>query len=192
MPNTIIRRSLLVVSGIAALSAPPFIYRSRASEAAIRIGCLTDLNGPYAGLVGEGSLGSIKLVIEDFHHLHPDIAVELVVSDFSLKPDVSLMITRGWIDKDGDDAIIDLPLSPLALGVVSVLEDKNKVGLFTSPATNELTRADGQVPRDMLLLEVKQSAASHSTWDTCSILSDLPADALYVPLSTGGCKLIHA
>jgi branched-chain amino acid transport system substrate-binding protein len=140
MPNTITRRSLLAASGVAVLAAPPIINRSRASETAIRIGCLTDLNGPYADLVGAGSVGSIKLAIEDFHRIHPDIGVELVVSDFSLKPDVGLMITRGWIDKDAVDAIIDVPLSPLALGIVPILQEKNKVGLFTSPATNELTR----------------------------------------------------
>jgi branched-chain amino acid transport system substrate-binding protein len=53
-------------------------------------------------------------------------------------------------------------------------------------------RADGQVLREMLLLQVKQPAASHSTWDTCSILATLPPDGLYVPLSEGGCKMIHA
>ena len=140
MPNTITRRSLLAASGVSALSAPPFINRSRASEAPVRIGCLTDLNGPYADLVGEGSIGSIKLAIEDFHLLHPDIAVDLVSADFGLKPDVGLMITRSWMDKDGVDALIDVPLSSLALGVVSVLEEKNKVGLFTAPATTDLTR----------------------------------------------------
>ncbi len=141
MPNTISRRSLLAVSGVAALSAPPFVNRSRASEAAIRIGCLTDLNGPYADLVGKGVVGSVNLAIEDFHRLHPDIAVELVVSDFNLKPDIGQMIARGWMDKDGVDALIDMPLSTLALGLVPALEEKNKVGLMTSPATSDLTRA---------------------------------------------------
>ncbi len=143
MQTGIKRRSLLAASGLAAsgLAAPAFIRASRASEVPIRLGCLTDLNGPYSDLVGKGTVGSIKLAIEDFHRLHPDIAVDLRVADFSLKPDVGLMITRGWIDSDGVDAIIDVPLSPLALGVVSVLEEKNKVGLFTSPATGELTRS---------------------------------------------------
>jgi hypothetical protein len=177
MPNTISRRS-----GVAVPAAPPIINRSGASETAIRIGCLTDLNGPYADMVGAGSVGSIKLAIEDFHRIHPDIAVEPVVSDFSLKPDVGLMITHGWIDKDAVDAIIDVPLSPLALGIVPI-EDT----LF-APST---IRADGQVLRDMLLLQVKHPAASHGTWDSSSILTTLPADGLYVPLSTGGCKLIH-
>ena len=141
MPKMISRRALLTASGAVALAAQPFIGKSRASEGAIRIGCLTDLNGPYADLVGKGVVGSVNLAIEDFHRLHPDIAVELVVSDFNLKPDVGQMIARGWMDKDGIDALIDMPLSTLALGLVPALEEKNKVGLMTSPATSDLTRA---------------------------------------------------
>ncbi len=134
------RRSLLTASGIA-VAAPSLVTRSSAADATVRLGCLTDLNGPYSDLVGKGTVGAIKLAIDDFHHLHPDIPVELLVADFSLKPDVGLTITREWIDKDGVDAIIDVPLSSLALGVVAVLEDKNKVGVFTSPGTGELTRS---------------------------------------------------
>lgn len=138
MLSNISRRSLLAT---AVLAAPPFIAQGRANESAIRIGCLTDLNGPYADLVGKGVVGSINLAIEDFHRLHPDIAVELVVSDFNLKPDVGQMIARSWMDKDGVDALIDMPLSTLALGLVPTLVEKNKVALMTSPATSDLTRA---------------------------------------------------
>ena len=133
------RRSLLTASLAAALPAP-FIGRGVAAEPTIKLGCLTDLNGPYSDLVGKGTVGSIRLAIEDFHRASPDIPVELLVSDFSLKPDVGLSIMRGWFDKDGVDAIIDVPLSSLALAAPSVLEEKNKVGLFTSPATGDVTR----------------------------------------------------
>ena len=53
-------------------------------------------------------------------------------------------------------------------------------------------RADGQVMRDMLLLQVKHPAESKGSWDMCSIVSTLPADGLYAPLGASGCKLIHA
>jgi len=139
MSRPIARRLLLAGSGGAALSTP-FISRIKAGEATIRFGCLTDLNGPYADLVGKGTVGSIKLAIDDFHRLRPEIPVELLVSDFSLKPDVGLAIARSWLNRDGVDAIIDVPLSPLALGIATVVEETNKVGLFTSPATGELTR----------------------------------------------------
>ncbi len=141
MRGTLTRRPLLAALGLAVLPTP-FIARSVAAEPTVRLGCLTDLNGPYADLVGKGTVGSIKLAIEDFHRLHPDIPVELLVADFSLKPDVGLAIMRRWFDNEGVDAIIDVPLSSLALGAVPVLEEKNKVGLFTSPATGDLTRGD--------------------------------------------------
>ncbi len=125
---------------LAAAMTVPFIRPARAAQP-LRIGCLTDLSGPYSDLVGLGTVNSIKLAIQDFGALHPDVPVELVVADFSLKPDTGLSIMREWFDNRGVDAIIDVPLSALALGAVLVLQDKNKVGLFTSPATGDLTRA---------------------------------------------------
>lgn len=127
----------LVLSGAAAV---PFVRRARAAES-LKLGCLTDLNGPYADLTGKGSVGAIRLAIEDFNKLHPDIPVELVVADFSLKPDTGLAILRSWFDQEGVDAALDFPMSALALAATRVLEEKNKVGLITSAATSELTRA---------------------------------------------------
>ncbi len=92
MHNIFTRRALLAASSLALLPAPPFTARSRAGEAPIRLGCLTDLNGPYSDLVGKGTVGSIKLAIEDFHRVHPEIPVELLVADFSLKPDVGHLV----------------------------------------------------------------------------------------------------
>jgi len=106
----------------------------------LRLGCLTDLNGPYADLTGRGSIGSIRLAIEDFNALHPGIPVELVTADFGLKPDAGLAILRRWYDQEGVDAVLDFPMSALALAAVRVFEEKNKVGLITSAATSELTR----------------------------------------------------
>lgn len=138
MSHRISRRLLL--SATAAFPMP-FVRRARAAEARLKLGCLTDMNGPYAALTGKGSVGSIKLAIEDFNKLHPEIPVDLVVADFSLKPDVGLSILRNWLDNDGVDAVLDFPLSPLALAAARVFEEKNKVGLVTSAATSELTRS---------------------------------------------------
>ncbi len=126
----------LMLSGAVAM---PFIRRARAADS-LKLGCLTDLNGPYADLTGKGSVGAIRLAIEDFNRLHPDIPVELLFADFSLKPDTGLSILRGWFDQDGVDAALDFPMSALALAATRVLEEKNKVGLITSAATSELTR----------------------------------------------------
>ncbi len=132
------RRALLSRTGAAVLGMPA-VRRAHAAEG-LKLGCLTDLNGPYSDLTGKGSIGAIRLAIEDFGHLHPDIPVELTSADFSLKPDTGLGILRGWFDRDGVDAALDFPMSALALAATRVLEEKNKVGLITSAATSELTR----------------------------------------------------
>ena len=127
-----------VLSGAVALSAP-FIHRAHAADV-LRLGCMTDFNGPYSDLTGRGSVGSIRLAIEDFKAIHPDIPVELVSAEFNLKPDVGLSLLRRWYDTDGVDAVFDFPMSALALAAVRVFEEKNKVGVITSAATSELTR----------------------------------------------------
>ena len=139
MPATLSRRLLLSAS--AGALAAPCILRQAAAAEGLKLGCLTDLNGPYADLTGKGSIGSIRLAIEDFNKLHPDIPVELVSADFNLKPDTGLAILRRWYDVEGVDAALDFPMSALALAAVRVFEEKNKVGLITSAATSELTRA---------------------------------------------------
>ena len=134
------RRAFLAAGVATGMLAAPFIRSARAASPGLKLGCLTDLNGPYADLTGQGSIGSIKLAIEDFGKLHPEIPVELTYADFSLKPDTGLSIMRGWLDNDGVDAVLDFPMSALALAAGRVLEEKNKVGLITSAATSELTR----------------------------------------------------
>ncbi len=138
MPASLSRR--LVLSGAGAVTlGMPFVRRARAADG-LKLGCLTDLNGPYADLTGKGSIGAIRLAIEDFNKLHPDVPVELLTADFNLKPDTGLNILRRWFDVDGVDAALDFPMSALALAATRVFEEKNKVGLITSAATSELTR----------------------------------------------------
>lgn len=137
--GTVSRRTLMGTALATTLAVPGFGRKANAAQP-IRLGCLTDLNGPYSDLTGKGTVTSAKLAIEDFAKLHPDIPVELLVADFQLKPDVGLSVLRSWLDNDGVDAVLDVPMSALALASVTVLQEKNKVGLMTSPATTDLTR----------------------------------------------------
>ncbi len=130
-------RRMMLTATAAGLAMPRL---ARAAQPALKLGCLTDLDGPYSDLTGQGSIGSIKLAIEDFQRDHPGIPVEFVSADFSLKPDTGLAILRRWLDVEGVDAVLDFPMSALALAAARVLEEKNKVGLITSAATSELTR----------------------------------------------------
>ena len=132
-------RRTLLAAGTATVLARPFLARA-AAQPGLKLGCLTDLNGPYAELTGQGSISAIRLAMEDFSHEHPDVPVELVSADFGLKPDVGMTILRRWLDLEGVDAVLDFPMSALALAATTVFQEKNKVGLVTSAATSDLTR----------------------------------------------------
>mgnify|MGYP003348870649 CR=1 FL=1 len=55
---------------------------------------------------------------------HPDIPVDVLVSDFQLKADVGLSIARGWFDTGGVDCIVDVALSAMALGLTGWVRNR--------------------------------------------------------------------
>lgn len=134
MTRTLTRRSALAVS-LAAAAAP----RARAAGKPIRIGVLTDLNGPNSNGTGEGSVTATKLAAEDFMRAHPDIVVEVLAADYQSKPDVAQAIARDWIDRQGVDFISNVNNSSAALAVATLVRDKDKAAVFTTPASSELT-----------------------------------------------------
>ncbi|MBS0642969.1 MAG: ABC transporter substrate-binding protein [Proteobacteria bacterium] len=131
------RRTLLAGATTTAIFAP-YIHRGYAAEG-LKVGSLSDLNSVYATLSGPGAVMAVKLAAEDFSKEHPDLPVEVVVSDFQLKSDVGLSIARNWFDTQGVDCIVDIPLSAMALGMTTLAKERNKVLMMTSTATDDLT-----------------------------------------------------
>jgi branched-chain amino acid transport system substrate-binding protein len=127
-----------VLTGAAALAAALPLRRARAATPPIRVGVLTDMSGPCAEDSGQGSIVAARLAIEDFAKLHPDIKVELVSADMQAKPDVAASIAGAWFDRDGVDAVVDLPVSSAALAVATVTQQRNKVAIL-NPGTSDLT-----------------------------------------------------
>ncbi|HET6182859.1 MAG TPA: ABC transporter substrate-binding protein [Acetobacteraceae bacterium] len=123
----------------AAMGLAGFARRARAEDATVRIGILTDLNGPNAAGTGKGAVTSTHLAAEDFMAAHPGIKVEIQVADYQSKPDVATSIARGWIDQQGVDVISNVNNSAAALAIASLVREKNKVALFTAPASSDLT-----------------------------------------------------
>jgi branched-chain amino acid transport system substrate-binding protein len=132
------RRKLLLSASTAVVA--PFIARyAQAASKPIRIGVLGDMTGPYSVFSGINTIAATKLAIADFNKLHPDIPVDIVSADFQLKPDIGIGITRQWFEEGGVDCVIDVPMSALALGIVNLCNQKDKVALFTGTATEDLT-----------------------------------------------------
>ena len=84
------RRALLAVGSTASVFGP-YVRRGYAAEA-LRVGSLSDLNSTYAILSGSGAVAAVRLAAADFMKEHPDIPVEVLVSDFQLKSDLGLGI----------------------------------------------------------------------------------------------------
>jgi len=137
MMQRVSRRTFLAAGSAAAIAAP-YVRRGYAAEA-LKVGSLSDLNSTYAILSGSGAVAAVKLAAEDFMKEHPDVPVEVLVSDFQLKSDLGLGIARGWFDTQGVDCIVDIPLSAMALGLTTLAKERNKVLMMTSTATDDLT-----------------------------------------------------
>ena len=105
----------------------------------VRIGVLGDMSSLYADLGGRGSAVAARLAVEDFNPKAHGLKVEILSADHHNKPDIGTGIARTWIEVDNVDVIVDVPNSAIALGVSSLVRDKNKVLLVSSSATSDLT-----------------------------------------------------
>jgi branched-chain amino acid transport system substrate-binding protein len=107
----------------------------------IRIGVLNDMAGPYADLSGKGSVIAAQMAAEDFaKEAGPGAPkVEILSADHQNKADVGAAVARGWVDRDGVDAVVDLPNSAVALAVNQVMREKDRAFLASSTATSDLT-----------------------------------------------------
>jgi branched-chain amino acid transport system substrate-binding protein len=94
----------------------------------IKIGVLSDMSGPYADQAGAGSVEAARMAIEDAGNKIGNRPIELVSADH-----------QHWIDVDGVDVIADMPNSGVALAVQALVKEKNKIALYATAATTELT-----------------------------------------------------
>ncbi|HEV8308171.1 MAG TPA: ABC transporter substrate-binding protein [Methylomirabilota bacterium] len=105
----------------------------------IKIGVLNDQSRLYADITGQGSVLAARMAVEDAGGKVAGAPVEVVFADHQDKPDVGSSIVRQWIDRDGVDAVVDVPTSSVALAVSGVVREKNKVFLISGAASSDLS-----------------------------------------------------
>lgn len=110
-----------------------------AEPIAVKVGVLNDMSGVYSDTGGQGSVVAARLAIEDFAKTNADVRVDLVSADHQNKPDVGAAIARQWYDRDGVDAIFDVPTSSVALAVSQVTREKNRIFIDSGAGTTDLT-----------------------------------------------------
>lgn len=117
------------IAGVAHAKAPP-----------VKIGILTDMSGTYASMGGPGSVAAAQLAIDDCLAAEcKGMDISLVSADNQNKADIGAAKAREWFDRDGVTAIADLTNSAVALAVQGIAKEKNKVVMFSGPATTGLT-----------------------------------------------------
>ena len=114
----------------------------------VKIGVLTDMGGVYSDFTGSGAVIAAQMAAEDVAKRNPALAktVEVVSADHQNKADVGAERARSWFDRDQVDTIVELVTTNVALAVMDVAAQKNKIALVTGaaslPITNERCNAN--------------------------------------------------
>ena len=131
--------------GLIGTAASLPLMKARAQgKAALKIGILTDLSGPYQDLAGPVAVKAAQQALEDFGVAGKGMAVEVISADHQNKADIGAGIARQWFDS-GVDGIFEVANSGVALAVAGVAKDKNKVYVNSGAATSDLTGAQCNV-----------------------------------------------
>jgi branched-chain amino acid transport system substrate-binding protein len=112
------------------------------AETPLRIGVLTDMNGPYADSAGAGSVAAAQLAVADFGRTVLGRPIEVIYADHQNKPDLAVSIARTWFDTQGVDMVTDLTNSSVAIAVQALATEKHKIDIITSTATTAVTEED--------------------------------------------------
>ena len=112
---------------------------ARISDGVVKIGVLTDVNGPFMDNVGRGSIVATEIAIEEFGGKVLGYPVQMVSADHQNKADVGSAIVRKWLDVDKVDAVVDVPNSAVGLTVNELLRNSRMTFLASSTASSDLT-----------------------------------------------------
>src|ERR1700704_6821421 len=118
------------ISGLAALaaavlSAPAAL--AQVSDDVVKIGVLTDMNGPASTPTGQGSVTAAQMAVDDFGGKFLGKPIGVIVGDHQLKPDIGGAIARRWYDVDQVDLIVDVPVSAVGLAVQNGANEKKRM-----------------------------------------------------------------
>ncbi|PUE40141.1 ABC transporter substrate-binding protein [Limnohabitans sp. Bal53] len=115
---------------------------AQVSGGVVKIGVLTDMSGTYSDLTGAGAVLSTQMAIDDFMAKEkPSFKIEMVSADHQNKADIAANKAREWFERDGVDTATELVTTSVALAVMKVGKEKNRLllinGAASTPITNE-------------------------------------------------------
>ena len=116
---------MLAAFAAAVLSSPAAL--AQVSDDMVKIGVLTDMNGPASTPTGQGSVTAAQMAVDDFGGKVLGKPITVTVGDHQLKPDIGASIARRWYDTEQVDLIVDVPVSAVGLAVQNVANEKKKM-----------------------------------------------------------------
>lgn len=127
-----LRQLLLLGMAAASVLSSPAAF-AQISDNVVKIGVLTDMNGPASTPTGQGSVTAAQMAVDDFGGTVLGKPISVIVGDHQDKPDVGASIARRWYDTEQVDLIVDVPVSAVGLAVESIANQKKR--LFITHST---------------------------------------------------------
>lgn len=147
-----------LAAAIALMTAIPFAAQAQVTNNVVKIGVLTDMSGTYSDLAGQGAVVATKMAIDDFMaNEKPNFKVEMVQADHQNKADIASNKAREWFERDGVDIATELVTTSVALAVMKVAKEKDKIALVNGSASTPIT---GKECNDVTI---------HYTYDTYAL-----------------------
>src|SRR6201991_1852730 len=113
----------------------PGAASAQVSDDIVKIGVLTDMNGPASAPTGQGSVTAAQMAIDDVGGKVLGKPISIVIGDHQLKADIGGAIARRWYDVDQGDLIVDVPVSAVGLAVQNVANEKKRMFITHSTGT---------------------------------------------------------
>src|SRR5437879_9702140 len=104
-------RNLSILGALAAAMLAPTAALAQVSDDVVKIGVLTDMNGPASTPTGQGSDTAAQMAIDDFGGKVLGKPGTVIVGDHQPKPDIGAGIARRWYDTEQVHRIGDVPVS---------------------------------------------------------------------------------
>ena len=128
------RKTFVLPAFAAAMLSSPAAL-AQISDNVVKIGVLTDMNGPASTPTGQGSVTAAQMAVDDFGGTVLGKPVTVISGDEQLKADIGAAIARRWYDTEQVDLILDVPVSAVGLAVQNVANEKKKLLIVHSTGT---------------------------------------------------------
>ena len=134
------RNTIVSAACAAALVAMSASAHAQISDNVVKIGVLTDMSGTYWDLTGAGAVLATRMAIDDFIAKEkPSFKIEMVSSDHQNKGDIAANKAREWIERDKVDTVTELVTTSVALAVMKIAKEKNRIALISGAASTPIT-----------------------------------------------------